>query len=322
MLKARYLVALLVFAFVVGGCLGCDECADTNTCSWTNAIETESGLGAIARCRSIDGRLYVHHAAGLTSLDLPCLDWLYDSHLDTGYYSWYYDEEGYLAIINNAALTSIDMRSLTTVEGYLEISDNNALTSLSGFSSLASVGGDLRIQDNDALTGIDMRSLTTVEGWMDIRSNEGLISLAGLSSLTTVGGDLAIQDNDGLISLVGLSSLTAVDGFLGILDNDDLANLWGLSSLESLGGLVIEGNGCLTSLAGVTSLESVGGLSISNNATLASLNGLSGLATVGAGVYIFENDCLSQAEAEAFAVGLTEYGIIEVRDNGANYPCD
>jgi len=44
---------------------------------------------------------------------------------------------------------------------------------------------------------------------------------------------------------------------------------------------------------------------------------------VGAYLDIYDNDCLSQVEAEAFAAGLTVgFGTVEVYDNGANYPCD
>jgi len=37
---------------------------------------------------------------------------------------------------------------------------------------------------------------------------------------------------------------------------------------------------------------------------------------------IRNNDCLSQAEAEAFAAGVSVGGSVTVVFNGANYPCD
>jgi len=54
---------------------------------------------------------------------------------------------------------------------------------------------------------------------------------------------------------------------------------------------------------------------------LATFAGLSNLASVGDDLGIWDNACLSQGEAEAFAIWIAVGGYVTVEDNGANYPC-
>ena len=97
-------------------------------------------------------------------------------------------------------------------------------------------------------------------------------------------------------------SLTSVGDYLSISYNDFLAT-FDMPFLPAVGGdLYVYDNAFLTSLAGFTSLATVGGdLNISYNST----------------VY----NCLSQAEAEAFAATINVAGSIDVSGNGAYIPC-
>jgi hypothetical protein len=63
-------------------------------------------------------------------------------------------------------------------------------------------------------------------------------------------------------------------------------------------------------------------LHIWDNDSLAGLSGLSGLTSVGDNLIIASHVCLSQAEAEAFAAGVSVAGGVDVYNNGADYPCD
>jgi len=60
---------------------------------------------------------------------------------------------------------------------------------------------------------------------------------------------------------------------------------------------------------------------IHDNSSLASLADMSSLEIVNADLSIYGNECLSQADAEAFTTSIEVGGSADVYDNGANYPC-
>ncbi|MBU1675597.1 hypothetical protein KKA85_07425 [bacterium] len=151
MLKACYLVVLIGFVLVGGGCLGdddddttsgdddtIDDCADVAVpCAGNHDIETESDRVAIMPCESISGDLTFRIQAWLTGTHLPCLTTV----------------GGDLIIENNAALTSLDgLFNLTSVGGDLYIAGNDCLsqTAAEMFAAGLSVGGYADVFDNGA----------------------------------------------------------------------------------------------------------------------------------------------------------------------------
>ena len=179
-MRTSYFIALLCVLFILPGCPGGDdddvsgdddtgdddagdddtdnECTTAESCADDYDITSESELEAIAQCESIEGYLWFHEHAWLTSIDLPCLTTV----------------GGGLDIEGNASLTTLDMPSLTTVGDDLYIWDNDALTSLGGLPGLTTVGGYLDISLNDCLSQADAEAFA-----------------AGL----TVGFDVVVEDN-------------------------------------------------------------------------------------------------------------------------------
>lgn len=84
--------------------------------------------------------------------------------------------------------------------------------------------------------------------------------------------------------------------------------------------LEINYNDALTSID-LPALTTVDNLYITDNVALTSLAGLSVLSVVGSDLELYDNACLDPAEAQAFALGISVLGNIDVHDNGANYPC-
>ena len=132
------------------------------------------------------------------------------------------------------------------------------------------------------------------------------------------GGNYAILNSSDLEDAYFCESIT---GNLNVDGADWLTSL-DLPCLESVdGSLYIRENDLLISFD-MPALTTVGsGLNISSNASLASLDGLSSLVSVGDVLNIYNNDCLNQDEAEAFAAGLTVGSYEQVTLNGADYPC-
>ncbi len=160
-----------------------------------------------------------------------------------------------------------------------------------------SIDGSLTITEQDWLTSIALPCLTSVQGEMNIWWNDELTSIA-MPVLAVVDGDMSIADSDSLAH-VDLSALATVEGLLNVAQLPSLTSLDGLPNITTVGDSFI----------------------ISLNASLSSLAGVSSLANVGGNVGIDRNDCLSQAEAEAFATALGK-STESVYENGANYPCN
>lgn len=138
-----------------------------------------------------------------------------------------------------------------------------------------------------------------IAGKLNISSQDWLTSL-DMPCLESVAGALHIDCNDHpRLTAVNMPRLSTVAGSLSIQRNDALTTI-DMSSLTSVGGI----------------------LHINYNDSLTDLRGLPSLTTVVAGLEIKGNDCLSQAEAEAFAASLDVQGFVGVSGNGGDFPCD
>ena len=177
----------------------------------------------------------------------------------------------------------------------------------------AVVDDDDAVVDDDDTAGIEC---TPCWGNYNI---ENSIDLDGVRICESIAGSLWIYYASGLTSL-DLPCLTTVGAGLEIKYTDSLTTI-DLPNLTDMGaGLGIYDNATLTSID-MPVLTSVGaGLTIRENDALTSLEGLSSLTSVSVALWIQDNACLSQAEAEAFAAGVGESTEF-VYGNGANYPC-
>ena len=189
-------------------------------------------------------------------------------------------------------------------------------------------GGDDTGDDDDSTgddTGDDDDSTGNVcVGDFDI---EDQTDLDGVYGCTSISGDLRVdflsqpELQDWLASL-DLPNLEFVSGSLRVGFNDSLTSINMPALVEVRNEMEIIGNTFLPSLNGLSNLTDVGivggHLMIAGNDSLTSLEGLSSLASVGT-LFITNNDCLSQADAEAFADDHA-YGAV-VQGNGANSPC-
>jgi hypothetical protein len=123
-----------------------------------------------------------------------------------------------VTVVNNAALTTIDMPALTWVRGSMWFQDNAALPDLSSFSAVVTLEGDLTIYDNDNMTNIGMTALetaanirigsTTIE---DINLGNDDLEIVDLPALQSTGF-FWISTNPNLVDL-DLSSLSDVRAF-------------------------------------------------------------------------------------------------------------
>jgi hypothetical protein len=102
--------------------------------------------------------------------------------------------DGWLPIMDNAFLASINIPVLTRSDGYLSIVRNAALSTFY-LPSLNAVYG-LAIHTNAVLATINLPSLSSVAGELHIRSNPSL-TFAHLPKLTFIGWTIHICQNNG-----------------------------------------------------------------------------------------------------------------------------
>ncbi|MCP4129853.1 MAG: hypothetical protein GY754_02440 [bacterium] len=199
------------------------------------------------------------------------------------------------------------LECLTHIEGYLAIVNNNALTSLTGLNNLTAVdGGGLEVGEdtffagihvayNALLTNIDeFNNITSLDGILSIVDNESLVNLDGFANLTTVGETLEINDNISLTNLAGLSNLTSIGKTL-IIMRSSFTTLNSFNNLTSIGeSIAIADNSMLTNIEGFNSLTSIGvTLYLKGNTGLAAIQGFSSLTHVGDNLTIIENNMLA-----------------------------
>lgn len=149
-----------------------------------------------------------------------------------------------------------------------------------GWCTMA-VNPAVRVHASDATNLRGLGCLSAAEGvevWYTVR----LQDLSGLEGLSTLG-DLSIANNDSLTSLTALGEVAMTDGSLIISENFSLQSLAGLEGVTALHELMIVGN-----------------------ESLKSLDGLDSLTSVEAGVSIYDNPLLSEAEVVAFVDRVSE----------------
>ena len=160
-----------------------------------NNVITEA---TFAELDTIGVDLYLYNNAGLSTIDFPKLK------ITNG---------GYLQIVTNPSLTSINFPQLIRVGSApqssfnygrhsLYVQNNDALISLDGsFPIIESVGNNFYIQGNENLQSIvDFNTLTSVGRNLEIRDNPNLPYCCGVDAIldnaaTQIGGTVNIQMN-------------------------------------------------------------------------------------------------------------------------------
>jgi hypothetical protein len=135
-----------------------------------------------------------------------------------------------IRMMNNAALTNINLNGLTKITG-----------NVSAYSYLTSIS----VNDNPALSTLSFPMLTSVGGNVSIYSNPNLASFS-VPLLTKVNGQFSIQNS--LINSISMPSLIRVNDFFGIYSNSSLTNV-SLPLFQSVGQLAISNNPLLNTIS-------------------------------------------------------------------------
>lgn len=197
--------------------------------------------------------IYVQNTTQLTSLDLSGVTDLVS-----------------LIIVNNEALTTLNIPDLVTLDQYFLFNGNPLVTSLN-LPSLESVE-NMQIagsasSNSTSLQQIDISALTYA---FTLSLQDANINTLTLNSDLQVNTDLSIGGNPNLTAL-DLSSLTSVSGYLSLYSNPSLVSI-DLSILNTVGNIEISNNAVLTAidLSVFTMVE--GRLTINYNALLTTVN--------------------------------------------------
>ena len=220
-------------------------------------------------------------------------------------------------VVGNDLLTNLEgLNNIETIDSNLIICQNPVLESLSGFSSLAEVGGDIVVKNCDSLDSFTLIVLNGVGGNITLSGlpllvevgpfnftqhngsividGTGLVGLGGFSGLLGIGGDLFIQNNPNLTEL-NLQNLIDLGGCLHIINNVLVVDLSGLGNIQTIGGDIrIIDNDLIQNVDDLGSLTSINGsLVISENDLLANLDSLANLLQVLDSLVVTNNPNLS-----------------------------
>ena len=143
---------------------------------------------------------------------------------------------------------------LETIQGSLIISCCPNLITIDGLTSLRTVDSIDLYFNNNLTTISGFNTLVTVSGYVRISQHPSLVTLSGFSSLLNIGSYLEIDRNPALTNVTGLNSIDSIRGnnvlsgnALTIVYNPALTDLSFLATLRRIvyGTVRIEGNTAL-----------------------------------------------------------------------------
>jgi hypothetical protein len=177
-------------------------------------------------------------------------------------------------VVEDTALTALDVKHAFAVSGNVTIRNNTKLTDLSKVEAKPTIGS-LTVEFNPELTSVGgLAKASVIAGLTKIASNNKLASVS-LGTTTRLEGGLIISSNPQLATV----DLHAVDsvGAIEIRSNAALTSLQ-LTALSQIhGNITIDSNAKLETLAGIKSginLPAPYGISITNNAALKNISSL------------------------------------------------
>lgn len=163
-----------------------------------------------------------------------------------------------------------DLGSLEHVGGHLAIS-GGALKNLQGLEALHRVDSNLYLVDLEDLTSLQGLNLDSV-GEIYLGLNLQLQDLSSLGKLRSVQG-LRLWGNTTLLAVEGIDPTLSMLTYFTVDEHRDLQTLKGFSQVDSVGALLVRGNGKLQSIDAFSGTSFVGSLDLQNNAQLSSLTG-------------------------------------------------
>ncbi len=199
-------------------------------------------------------------------------------------------------ITSNPALTNLSgLNNLTSV-GYLEILSNDSLASLNHLSKLEEAK-TFSIRENPMLVNLEgLSNLHSISERFEIWQNAYLEKIGAMNFPDTFWGHISIIGNPKLTSLEAFNNLSFINKGITVYNNESLTNLAGLKNLRKSGGLGIGGSPLLENLFDLNQLDSIIGgarVELSFNPSLTSLSGLENLRFISGDLWIYDNPVLS-----------------------------
>jgi hypothetical protein len=230
---------------------------------------------------------------------------------------------------------------LSVVEGNLTISGSAA--DLTPLAQLTRVGGTFAITASEAVTTNGLQTLAEIGGSIVIADNAALTTLY-FQIYMSVFGDVTIQNNDALASLAGAEFIGGCSTCASVVPSRDLTGPRDAEAAEEEGGaepggdddggadeepqggtfygaILIADNDVLTDVTALGNLwYAWSHVRFRNNAVLTSLAGLP-LTEVQGDLEITNHAAMSTVDAEAFAAGISVWGVTMVCGNQGGLAC-
>lgn len=141
-----------------------------------------TGLGGVASAQTVSAQTSITNNAKLAVANLGSAQRL----------------EGGLAVRDNLALTSLDIKSLQSA-GSISIANNGALRTITASSSLTNIHGTLTVDNNDALVSLgSLGTSVQIDVGVLITNNGALTDVGGIDHADQILGGVQITGNTAL----------------------------------------------------------------------------------------------------------------------------
>lgn len=193
-----------------------------------------------------------------------------------------FGKEGYTKILGNVIIDDN------------EIDPNSLITNLNSLSTLKLIDGNLGISKTTELTNLDGLNNLFYIKYLSIVGNDKLLNIDGLKNVSSDLEALYIRENYSLENIDGLKNISGVNNGIRLIVNPKLKNIDGLMNLKNVKGeiqIIISNIINLNALINLSSpIES---LTITQNPRLKSLSGLDNIPSVENGLFVNNNETLS-----------------------------
>lgn len=264
-------------------------------------VTQQGQLDALSECLRVKGSIFIHGTSDVT--DLGALARL--ERID----------QGYLLVVNNAALTEMALPALIEVQNGIGVMDNPRLERVL-MPGITTLKGDLTVRNNAALSQLDFSSAQRINNAVftinaaNVVTSIGNLILADLPALSSVDGAFdALQviegavdvHNTGLRSFNGLETLTEIKNTGGAATVRTKIRADALNPGLSVGidfndrfDVIPSGNPALENFDGLQNLDSVvGDVVVGFNPELENFVGLDDLKAINGRLIVVGNESLT-----------------------------
>lgn len=285
-------------------------CADSSEFNGDIDITRQAQLDALVDCQRVKGNIFIHDSTDIVNLGaLAKLEGI---------------DQGYLLVINNAALTEIALPAVEEVQNGIGAVDNPVLTRIL-MPGITTLKGDLTIRNSPLLNQLDFKAALRLNNAVFIINAVGFVTsfgnliLADLPALTSIDGAFtALQviegsvdvHNTGLTSFKGLENLIQIQntGGAGTVRTQIRADKLnpGLSvgiDFNDRFDVIPSGNPALKNFDGLQNLDSIGvevngqvvggDIFIGFNPVLENFVGMDDLTAVNGRLFVAGNESLA-----------------------------